>query len=135
METEFTWFVDKHSGNAVNDSMESHEETSDLLDQTMATLKPGVMEMTPQTGKGVLDQWIAALGEAENTHELTDLLQQLKTQLVAGDPNPGQMHQILTDLSTNTHEMSVTVGPEGDMATRLEALASTLKITAGQLKE
>lgn len=115
--------------------MESHEETSDLLDQTMETLKPGVMEMTPQNGKGVLDQWIATLGDAENTRELTDLLQQLKTQLVTGDPNPGEMQQILTDLSTSTHEMSVTVGPEGDMATRLEALASTLQITAGQFKE
>ncbi|MBO0930910.1 hypothetical protein [Fibrella aquatilis] len=114
--------------------MESHEEASDLLDQTMDTLKPGVMDMTPQNGKGVLDQWINTLGDAENTRELTNLLQQLKTQLEAGDPNPGEMQQILTDLSTNTHEMSVSVGPEGDMATRLEALASTLQATAGQLK-
>lgn len=115
--------------------MESHEETADLLDQTMDTLAPGVMDLTPQDGKGILDQWISTLGDAENTHELTDLLQQLKTQLEAGDPNPAELQQILLDLSTNTHEMSVTVGPEGDMATRLEALAATLQITAGQLKE
>ena len=115
--------------------MEAHEQNSDLLDQTMATLRPGVMDMTPQNGKGVLDQWIKSLDGAENTRELTDLLQQLKTQLEAGDPNPGEMQHILQDLSANTHEMSVTVGPEGDMATRLEALAATLQITAGQFKE
>ena len=100
----------------------------------MDTLTPGVMDMTPQNGKGVLDQWIATLGDTENTRELTSLLQQLKTQLEAGDPNPSELQHILLDLSTNTHEMSVTVGPEGDMATRLEALAATLQATAGQLK-
>ncbi len=115
--------------------MEAHEETSDLLDQTIETLQPGVMDLTPQNGKGILDQWITSLDGSENTRELVDLLQQLKTQLEAGEPNPDEMQQILLDLSTNTHEMSVTVGPEGDMATRLEALAATLQITAGQLKE
>ena len=114
--------------------MESHEEVSDLLDQTMETLKPGVMDMTPQNGKGVIDQWISALGDAENTRELTNLLQQLKTQLAVGEPNPGETQKILDDLSTSTHEMSVSVGPEGDIATRLEALAATLQATAGQIK-
>ncbi|NID11847.1 hypothetical protein [Fibrivirga algicola] len=113
--------------------MDNHEEATDLLDTTMVTLTTGVNDLTPQSGKGVIDQWISTLSESENTKEVVDLLQHLKTQLESGTPNPGEMQQILLDLSNCTHEMGVKVGPEGDMATRLEALGAALQNVAGQL--
>ena len=113
--------------------MESHEETTDLLDTTMTTLTTDVAAMTPQSGKGVIDQWIDTLSESENTKDIVNLLQQLKTQLESGEPNPEETGKILFDLATQTHELGVTVGPEGDMPPRLEALAATLQTTAGQL--
>ncbi|MEZ0540719.1 hypothetical protein [Fibrella arboris] len=113
--------------------MDTHEEATDLLDTTMGALATEVTNLTPQSGKGVIDQWINTLSESENTKETVDLLQQLKTQLESGSPNPGELHQILVDLATHTHEMGVKVGPEGDMATRLEALGAALQNVAGQL--
>ncbi|WP_375443401.1 hypothetical protein [uncultured Fibrella sp.] len=113
--------------------MDNHEEATDLLDTTMSTLTTGVTDLTPQSGKGVIDHWISTLSPSENTKEVVDLLQQLKTQLESGTPNPGEMQQILLELATHTHEMGVKVGPEGDMATRLEALGAALQNVAGQL--
>lgn len=113
--------------------MESHEEATDLLDSTMVTLTTEVTDMTPQSGKGIIDRWISTLSESENTTEIVDLLQQLKTELESNTPNPGEMQQILLDMATHTHEMGVKVGPEGDMATRLEALGAALQNVAGQL--
>ncbi len=113
--------------------METHEEATDLLDTTMVTLTKEVTDMTPQSGKGVVDQWINKLSQSENTTEVVELLQQLKTQLESGTPVPGEVQQILLDLANHTHEMGVKVGPEGDMATRLEALGAALQNVAGQL--
>lgn len=113
--------------------MDSHEEATDLLDSTMVTLTTEVTDLTPQSGKGVIDRWISTLSESENTTEIVDLLQQLKTQLESGTPNHGEVQQILLDMATHTHEMGVKVGPEGDIATRLEALGAALQNVAGQL--
>jgi hypothetical protein len=113
--------------------MEDHEEATDLLDTTMVTLSTEVSDLTPQSGKGIIDKWINALSGSENTTEIVDLLQQLKTQLESGTPNPGEVQMILLDMATHTHEMGVKVGPEGDIATRLEALGAALQNVAGQL--
>ena len=85
--------------------MENHEEATPLLDTTMTTLEADVADLTPLSGKGVIDQWISTLGESENTKELVLLLQQLKTQLESGTPNPDELQQILLGLSTQTHEL------------------------------
>ena len=113
--------------------MENHEEATDLLDTTMVTLTAGITDLTPQSGKGVIDQWISTLSESENTKELVDLLQQLKTQLESGAPNSGELQQVLLQLSTMAQEMGINVGPEGDITTRLEALGAALQNVAGQL--
>ena len=113
--------------------MESHEEATDLLDTTMVTLTTEVNDLTPQSGKGVIDHWIGTLSESENTKEVVVLLQQLKTQLESGAPNAGEIQQILLELSTFSHEMSIKVGPEGDIATRLEVLGAALQNIAGKL--
>ena len=113
--------------------MGNHEEATDLLDTTMVTLTAGITDLTPQSGKGVIDQWISTLSESENTKELVDLLQQLKTQLESGAPNSGELQQVLLQLSTMAQEMGINVGPEGDITTRLEALGAALQNLAGQL--
>jgi DNA repair ATPase RecN len=113
--------------------MENHEEMTDLLDDTMVTLTQDVAELTPQSGKGQLDQWIAALSGPENTTEIVALLEQLKTQLEAGNPNPAELQTLLTDLANHTRELGVLAGPEGDIATRLEALAASLVHIGGQI--
>jgi hypothetical protein len=113
--------------------MENHEEITDLLDNTMVALTQDVTELTPQSGKGLIDQWIGSLAGPENTQEMVSLLEQLKTQLEAGNPNPAELQTILTDLANQTRQLGVMAGPEGDIATRLEALAAALLHTGGQI--
>ena len=113
--------------------MESHEEATDLLDNTMVTLTADVSDLTPQSGKGMIDKWISTLTGPENTKDIVTLLEQLKTQLEAGQPNAGEVQKVLVDLANQTREMSVMAGPEGDIATRLEALAAALQTAGGQI--
>jgi hypothetical protein len=113
--------------------MENHEELSDLLDNTMVVLTQEPGELTPQNGKGLIDQWISSLSGPENTREMVPMLEQLKTQLETGNPNPAQLQTLLTDLANQTRELGVLAGPEGDIATRLEALAAALTHTGVQI--
>lgn len=108
------------------------EKSTDLLDSTMSVLQTDVSALTPQTGKGILDEWIAAVGEGENTTSLTNALESLKTQLESSPAAP-DIAAALEQLADQTEKLSGTVGPEGDMATRLEALSSSLRTLAGQL--
>ena len=121
------------AGQLFYQAMGNHEEATDLLDTTMVTLTAGITDLTPQSGKGVIDQWISTLSESENTKELVNLLHQLKTQLESGAPNSGELQQVLLQLSTMAQEMGINVGPEGDITTRLEALGAALQNLAGQL--
>ncbi len=113
--------------------MTSHAEWSDLLDNTMAVLQVDAPVLTPQTGKGILDEWISAVSQGENTTELVDSLEELKTQL---ESNSGSdtIVTLLQQLADQTAEFSTMVGAEGDMSTRLEALASALRALGGQLE-
>lgn len=112
--------------------MLSHEKSTDLLDSTMAVLQADPSALTPQTGKSLLDEWIAAIGASENTTDVVESLENLKTQL-AGSPEPGAVDEILQKMAVETQELGTTLGAEGDMATRLEALALALRTLGGQL--
>ena len=113
--------------------MLNHEESTTLLDSTMAVLEVEPNTATPQSGTGVIDQWLVELHKAENATDIATTLEQVKTQLKSDQINTGELTQLLTTLATQTAEFSTMMGSEGDMATRLEALASALKSLAGQL--
>ncbi len=113
--------------------MFSHEKSTDLLDSTMDVLEDEPANATPQSGLGVIDQWLAQLNKAENAAEISATLEQVKTQLESDRINTGELARLLDTLSTQTSEFSVFMGSEGDIAPRLEGLASALKSLAGQL--
>lgn len=98
----------------------------------MSVLQTDLSALTPQTGKGILDEWLAAVSEGENTTDLANALESLKTQLESS-PASQDMATGLDQLADQTEKLSSTLGPEGDMATGLEALASSLRTLAGQL--
>ncbi|MBC8155870.1 MAG: hypothetical protein H7Z72_23520 [Bacteroidetes bacterium] len=112
--------------------MLSHEKSTDLLDSTMAILQADVSTLTPQTGKGLLDEWITAIEPSESATNVVDLLETLKTQLESG-PELRVTGEILQKLAVQTQEMGTTLGAEGDMSTRLEALSLALRTFGGQL--
>lgn len=113
--------------------MLNHEESTTLLDATMVVLEEDPSSATPQSGTGVIDQWLVELHKAENATDIANTLEQVKTQLKSDQINPGELTELLTTLATQTAEFSTMMGSEGDMATRLEALSSTLRSLAGQI--
>lgn len=113
--------------------MFTHEESSTLLDSTMDVLESDLGSLTPESGTSVIDQWLAQLNKAENTKDITSTLEQIKVQAETNPANTGELAKLLDTLATQTVEFSTMMGPEGDIATRLEALSAALRSIAGQL--
>lgn len=111
--------------------MLTHEESTDLLDATMDVLEGDLANATPQSGLGVIDRWLAQLQKTENAKEITSTLEQVKTQLESDQIVPEELSQLLDTLATQTVEFSTMMGSEGDIAPRLDGLASALKSLAG----
>ena len=113
--------------------MISHEQSTELLDATMVVLEGDTTSITPQSGTGIIDQWLVELRQVENATEITDLLERVKTQLKSEQINAAELGQLLEVLATQTTEFSTLMGSEGDIAPRLEAVSSALRSLAGQL--
>lgn len=113
--------------------MISHEQSTDLLDATMSALEATGTDSTPQSGTGIIDQWLVQLRPVENATEIVDLLEHVKTQLKSDQIDSNELSQLLETLATQTTEFSTMMGSEGDIAPRLEAVASALRSLAGQL--
>ena len=112
--------------------MLSPEQSATMLDTTMDVLQTDVPTLTPQSGKGILDGWLDAIRQADNAHDLVDSMEELKTLLETG-AEPQAIETALGKMADQTRLMSSTVGAEGELATRLEALSSALRTLAGQL--
>ncbi|GAB3895691.1 hypothetical protein [Spirosoma agri] len=113
--------------------MLSHEKSTDLLDSTMDVLGADSTTSTPQSGTGLIDEWLEELRKAENATEITATLEQVKTQLESGQVNATELSQLFDTLATQTAEFSTLMGSEGDIAPRLEGLSSALRSLSGQL--
>ena len=113
--------------------MFTHEESSTLLDSTMDVLESDPGSINPESGTGIIDQWLAQLNKAENTKDITSTLEQVKAQAEANPVNTDELAKLLETLAMQTVEFSTMMGPEGDMATRLDALSAALRSMAGQL--
>ncbi|RYC68944.1 MULTISPECIES: hypothetical protein [Spirosoma] len=113
--------------------MLNHEESTDLLDSTMGVLEADVTNETPQSGTGVIDQWLEQLRQTDNATEIADTLERVKTQLKSDQINTSELSGLLQTLATQTTEFSTLMGSEGDIAPRLEGLSSALRSLAGQI--
>lgn len=113
--------------------MLSHEKSTDLLDSTMSILESDITNETPQNGTGVIDQWLQQLHQSDNAKEIANTLERVKTQLKSDQINTSELSQLLEKLATETAEFSTRMGPEGDIAYRLDGLSSSLRSLAGQL--
>lgn len=113
--------------------MISHEQSTELLDATMTVLEDDGVGSTPQSGTGIIDQWLVQLRPVENATELVNLLERVKTQLRSDQLDATELSQLMETLATQTTEFSTLMGSEGDIAPRLEAVASALRSMAGQL--
>jgi hypothetical protein len=113
--------------------MISHEQSTELLDATMSVLEGNAAESTPQSGKGIIDKWLVELRKTENATDITNTLEHVKTQLESDQINADELSELLSTLATQTTEFSTLMGSEGDIAPRLEGLASSLRTMAGQL--
>ncbi len=99
----------------------------------MVALEGTGANSTPQSGTGIIDQWLVELNQVENATEITDLLERVKTQLKSDQIDAKELSQLIETLATQTTEFSTLMGSEGDIAPRLEGLASALRSLSGQL--
>ncbi len=113
--------------------MTTPEEFADLLDETMAVLSPETIPTEAAAGTDVLTKWIDILREGINTKDLAQSLQALQATISAPGATPADLEPVLQDLAYQVTELSANVGSEGDMVTRLQALASALQDLAGKL--
>lgn len=113
--------------------MITHEESTTLLDLTMDVLEGELAGTTPQSGLGVIDRWLEQLHKTDNATDITNTLEQVKSQLKSDQITPDQLSQLLNTLATQTTEFSTKMGSEGDIAPRLEGVAAALRSMAGQL--
>jgi hypothetical protein len=113
--------------------MFTHEESTTLLDSTMEVLEGDLASATPQSGTGIIDQWINELNQSENAKDIAATLEQVKTQLKSDQINTTELVSLLDGLATQITEFSALMGPEGDISSRLEGLASALKSLSGQI--
>lgn len=113
--------------------MLTHEESTTLLDLTMDVLEGELAGTTPQSGLGVIDRWLNQLNKTENATDIAKTLEEVKTNLTNDQINSAALSQLLNTLATQTIEFSTLMGSEGDIAPRLDGLASALKSLAGQL--
>jgi hypothetical protein len=113
--------------------MTTPEEFTDLLDSTMAVLNPESVPTETAAGNDVLTKWIDVLREGINTTDLTQSLETLRATISAPNATPADLEPVLQDLAHQVTTLSANVGSEGDMVTRLQALASALQDLAGKL--
>ncbi len=113
--------------------MTTPEEFADLLDETMAVLSPETIPTEAAAGTDVLTKWIAILREGINTTDLAQSLETLQATISEPGATPTDLEPALQDLAHQVTELSANVGSEGDMVTRLQALASALQDLAGKL--
>lgn len=113
--------------------MISLNKADDLLNASMDVLSGDLAASTPQSGTGIIDQWLQQLREAANAEDIVNALERVKTQLKSEQINPGELGQLMNQLADQTRTFSTNLGSEGDMATRLEGLSSALREAAGKL--
>ena len=105
-----------------------------MLDSTMAVLETDPNQVVPENGVSVINNWLAELRQAENATDIVNTLEQLKNQLESNLSANTNIDPVLTKLATQTSEFSTFMGAEGDVATRLEALAAALQLLMGAKK-
>jgi hypothetical protein len=119
------------SPQTMTDSTESHADISALLEETMLVLTPQDQPLSTRTGADSLSNWIDLLAGVENADDVRTSLKALRDQLQS--PHPAGLPDLLTDLADKTRVLGAELGPEGDMASRLEALSGALRTVAGSL--
>ncbi|WP_288426651.1 hypothetical protein [uncultured Spirosoma sp.] len=113
--------------------MTTPEEFAELLDETMAVLNPEAIPTDAAAGTDVLTKWIDILREGINTTDLAQSLEALRAMISEPGTTPADLEPVLQDLAHQVTELSANVGSEGDMVTRLQALAAALQDLAGKL--
>jgi|GEM_PF-5976174 len=115
--------------------MESHDQTTDLLDQTVATLSNGSITVAANEGTNLIEHWVQVLQESENTRmqDIAGKLQQLREALDNPSPHSENIHGLLHELAEAVTIFSGDTGSEGEITTQLQSLATALRNTGNQI--
>lgn len=105
-------------------------DTSALLDETTVALSHPEQPAT-QVATTLIDQWIAALSEGENTQEFAGQLTELKAMLQNTPANARAVGMLMGQLAEKLTQFSTQVGSEGELPSLLMGLAAALRQAGG----
>ena len=105
-------------------------DTSALLEETTNALSQPEQPAS-ETATTLIDQWIGALSEGENTQEFAGQLTELKTMLQNTPAEAGAVGPLMGKLAQKLTEFSTQVGSEGELPPLLTGLAAALRKAGG----
>ncbi|RAJ94044.1 hypothetical protein LX87_03928 [Larkinella arboricola] len=114
--------------------MESHSTATDLLDKTIDSLAHGPGVSVSETNTDLLQQWIGILNESENTRDLAGKLSQLQEAVTQSSPDPATINGLMTEIADAVQEFSGEIGPEGELPSQLQGLATALRTASEELQ-
>lgn len=80
--------------------METNQQPTELIDTTVSALTDGgITSIVPTDGVSLINSWLKVLGESPATQQIHTSLEELKSQLESGYPDPVTVRNIIFDLS------------------------------------
>lgn len=103
---------------------------STLIGATVEAFDQG-QAASPQEGMSLITDWFSSIKTNHNASEVMEPLRQLHDELQTGAPDNARLSKLLIQLSDITEKKVPEA--EGDMQSRLQTLATSLRNFAGQL--
>jgi len=80
--------------------MAADAQTSELIETTVSSLSTGgVTSLIPTEAPGLIDNWLDTLGDEANVRQVRTSLEELRSQLDSGYPDPMTVRTIMLDLA------------------------------------
>ncbi|WP_234735219.1 hypothetical protein [Tellurirhabdus bombi] len=90
-----------------------NQPTNELIDATVSSLNDGgVTSLVPTDGQSLISNWLRVLGDSPQTQQIKISLEELKSQLESGYPDPTTVRAILLDLAEQTDVVTNNADPE-----------------------
>ncbi|GAB3261058.1 hypothetical protein GCM10027347_25840 [Larkinella harenae] len=116
----------------------ANQQAVNLIHSTVNTFNSDTTSVSPTDGISLIDHWLSALRSEDagaSTDPLADTLSELKSQLMAGDTDTGQIRALLDQLAEQTEQVAQSADDD-KIKQQLDSLVQTLrdfgKVIAGE---
>lgn len=114
--------------------MASHALDQRLFDQTANIVdEHGSSTASPTDGVKLINGWLTVIEGNANTERVEAKLKELKGQLQFAKPDPDRIRELLLTLADHTSQLSQNTDTQEQTVNKLENVATSLRLLAGQL--